>query len=121
MDRMRGNVDALAGQHLALDERLAFLNFEQQLPRPEENRFVLHVVVLQAQRMAGLDVQYLPHIACGLRPVQLVTPRLVDFSDAQESTGVSARRRAIARSRARFRVSGRERPPGAARACPSPE
>ena len=60
-------------------ERVSLLNLEEQLPRPEKDRLVLDVVVLQAERMAGLHVQHLAHIPLGLRPVQLVAPRLFDL------------------------------------------
>ncbi len=56
------------------------------LPEPEEKlslehvqRFVLHVVVLAAQRMAGLHMEDLPDIAIGSGPDQLVPPGLLDL------------------------------------------
>ena len=55
----------------------AFLDLEQHPSGPEEDRLVLLVVVLQAERVAGVDVNQLADVAIGLRPVQLVAPRLV--------------------------------------------
>ena len=51
---LRRDVDALAGQHLALDELAALLNLEQQLARVQVDRLVLEVVILQAQRWPAL-------------------------------------------------------------------
>ena len=88
VDRVRRDVNALARKHLALHQLLALLNFEEQLPRPQKNRLVLYVVVLQAERVPGLHVQHFSHIPFGDRPVQLVPPGLVDFSNAQASSDV---------------------------------
>ena len=41
------------------------------------NRLVLDLVILQAQRVAGLDVKDLANITVGLRPDELVSPRFV--------------------------------------------
>ena len=51
---------------------------EQHLPRPHEDRLVLAVVVLQAERVALVDVDLLADVAVGARPPQLVAPRLLD-------------------------------------------
>ena len=48
------------GQHLALLERFPFLNLEEQFAGPQKDRLVLHVVILQAQRVAGIHVQHFP-------------------------------------------------------------
>ena len=66
--------------HLALDQRVAFADLEQQPPRPEEDRFVLLVVILKAEGVAGVDVNQLADVPIGLRPVQLVAPRLLHSS-----------------------------------------
>jgi hypothetical protein len=76
--RFRRDVHALARAHLAPHQRLAFLNLEQQQAGLQVDRLVLQVVVLQAQRMAGVHVNELADVPVGLRPVQLVSPRLLD-------------------------------------------
>ena len=54
-----------------------FLDLEQHPAGPEEDRLVLLVVVLQAEGVPGVDVNQLADVPVGLRPVQLVAPRLV--------------------------------------------
>src|SRR5207247_3154253 len=71
------DVDRLARLHLTLDERVPFLDLEQHASRPEENRFVLLIVVLQAERVPRIDVYQLADVPLRLRPVQLVAPRLL--------------------------------------------
>src|SRR5262245_30933389 len=58
MNRLRCDVDALARLHLALLEPLAFalVDLEQQQPRMQVDRLVLQVVILEAERVAGVDV-----------------------------------------------------------------
>ena len=51
---------------------------ETQCAPQHVNRLVLHVVVLQGERMARLDVQDLAHVVIRLRPDQLMTPRLLN-------------------------------------------
>ena len=85
MHGFRRDVDAFAGKHLALHKALAFLNLEQQLAGVQVDRFVLHVVVLKAERVAGVHVNQLADIALGLGPVQLVAPGLLDATDLARS------------------------------------
>ena len=47
----------------------------------EVDRLVLEVVILQAERVPGVDVQNLADVALGLRPMKLVAPRLLDSRD----------------------------------------
>src|SRR5262249_55149539 len=74
------DVHALTGLHLAGLELAVLLNFEEELSRLQVDGLVLHVVVLEAQRVPGVDVDDLPHVAIGLRPMQLVAPRLFHSS-----------------------------------------
>src|SRR5437660_2339259 len=75
---LRRNVDRLALRHAALDQRLALLQPQDDLPREHVDRFVLLVVVLQGQHVARLDVQDLADVAVGAGPDDLVAPRLGD-------------------------------------------
>src|SRR5262245_14732948 len=77
----RRHVDAGAGAELELLELAVFLNLEEQLPAVDEDRFVLQVVILQAERVPFVDVNQLADIPIGLRPVELVAPRLLDARD----------------------------------------
>jgi hypothetical protein len=43
------------------------------------DRFILLIVVLKAERVAGVDVNHLADVALGLGPMQLITPGLIDF------------------------------------------
>ena len=65
------------GQHLALRQRAVHVDLEQHLARPEEDRLVLLIVVLQAEGVALVDVNQLADVPVRLRPVQLVAPRLL--------------------------------------------
>src|ERR1700731_3742782 len=78
MDGLRRDVHALARFHLARDTVVALLNLEEQAPRVKVDGLVLDVVVLQAQRVPRVDVDELPRVPVRLRPVKLVSPRLVD-------------------------------------------
>src|SRR5262249_35409964 len=64
--------------HLAARELAVFLDLEQQLARVQVDRLILQVVVLEAERVPLGDVNQLPDVAIGLRPVQLVAPGLLD-------------------------------------------
>ena len=57
---------------------VAFLNLEEQPARVQVDRLVLQVVILEAEGVAGVDVNQLADVAIRLRPVQLVAPRLLD-------------------------------------------
>src|SRR5688500_19263729 len=108
MDGFRRHVDALAGAELDLLEPVAAVDLVQQLARPHHHRFVLAVVVLQAEGVALVDVQDLADVAFGLRPVQLVAPGLLDARDlTHDSAIVSASMRrmtpsTVSTSRARM-------------------
>src|SRR5262245_31698989 len=79
MNRERRHVHRVAWSHLTfLQWAILRTNLEQHLPAVHVDRLVLPVVVLKAQRVSGVDVQHLPHIAIGFGPVELVTPRLLD-------------------------------------------
>src|SRR5262249_48196449 len=83
MNRLRRDVYALARLHLALLEPFAFalVDLEQHQPRMQVDRLVLQVVILEAERVAGVDVNQLAHVALGLGPVQLVAPGLLYSRD----------------------------------------
>src|SRR4029077_1662669 len=76
MDLFWGNVECLTGAHASLRHRLAPLNSQDDFARKDVNRFILLVVILQRQHLSRLDMENLPHIAVGLRPDDLVSPRL---------------------------------------------
>jgi hypothetical protein len=78
MDCLRRDVNRFAGLHLALDQLVPFLDLEEQPARGEINGFVFLIVILEAERVAGVDVNDLSDVAVGLRPVQLVPPGFVD-------------------------------------------
>src|SRR4051812_15976257 len=69
------HVDALARQHLPPGQLAGDLDFEQQLPGLQEDRLVLQVVVLEAQRVPFVDVNELADVPVRFRPVELVAPR----------------------------------------------
>ena len=75
---LRRDVHALAGRISRLTSFAALLNLEQQLPGVQVDRLVLQVVILEAERVAGVHVNQLAHVPIRLRPVQLVAPRLLD-------------------------------------------
>src|SRR6476661_2354221 len=75
MDGLRRDVDRLSWFNLALDEFVPFLDLEEHPAGGEVNGFVLLVVVLETERVAGLDVNDFSDVALGFRPVQFVTPR----------------------------------------------
>src|SRR6267378_5541480 len=84
--RERGHAVAQAGrdvERLARREDAPFQSVTlpglQLEPAGEEvDRLVLRAVVLQAERVAGADVEDLAHVALGVRPDQLVAPGLLD-------------------------------------------
>src|SRR6202040_713154 len=60
-----------------------FLSGLEAHPAGEDvHRLVLDLVVLQAERVPGLDVQDLPHVAIGPGPDQLMAPGLLDADGA---------------------------------------
>src|SRR5262249_20799595 len=61
----------------ALSQLAAFFDLEEQPAAVEKDRLVLEVVVLQAERVAFVDVNQLADVAVGLRPVELVAPRFL--------------------------------------------
>src|SRR2546425_170979 len=78
VDHLRLDVERLALAHRPLDQRVALLDAQQDLALQHVDRLVLLVVVLQAEHVAGLDVEDLADVAVGLRPDELVAPGLVD-------------------------------------------
>src|SRR5204863_7262091 len=67
--------------HLLLQHRFAGgAELELRPPLLDEPRLVLYPVELEAERLAGLHEQHLAHVVLGLRPNQLVPPRLVDLA-----------------------------------------
>src|SRR5207244_13343572 len=51
-------------------------NSQHDFARQDVMRFILLVVLLQRPHVSGLDMGNLPHVAVGLRPDDLVSPRL---------------------------------------------
>jgi hypothetical protein len=54
------------------------LDFHFEDAAQKANRFILHHVILIAQRLAPIDMENFPDIAVGVSPNELVTPRLID-------------------------------------------
>src|SRR5438309_8965025 len=77
MDLFGGNVECLAGAHAPLHHPLTLLNSQDDFAPQDVNRFVLLVVILQRQHVSGLGMANLPEVAVGLRPDDLVSPRLL--------------------------------------------
>src|SRR6266542_3698854 len=77
MDHLRLDVERLALRHEAFDQRVALLDPQHDLARQHVDRLVLPVVVLEGQDVPRLDVEDLPDVAVGLRPNQLMPPRLL--------------------------------------------
>ena len=76
--RRRCDVDRVARPHFGADQLAVDFPLEQHLAGPHEDRLVLLVVVLQAQRMALVDVDLLADVAIGARPPHFVAPGLLD-------------------------------------------
>src|SRR5713101_1612014 len=74
VDRLWRDVDALARLHLTLLQASALVDLEEQPARVQVDRLVLHVVILQAQRVARVDVNQLADVPLGLCPMELVAP-----------------------------------------------
>src|SRR5262249_17774503 len=78
VDRLRRHVHGLARLHLAPAQLSIHVRLEENSSRVQEDRLVLLVVVLQAQGVALVHVNELADVPVGLRPVELVAPRLLD-------------------------------------------
>jgi hypothetical protein len=74
MDRLGDDMDGVARLHLNLFQLAIDLDLIQHSARMQVDRFFLKVVILEAQRVTGVDVENLADIACGLGPMKLVTP-----------------------------------------------
>src|SRR5215470_417781 len=64
-----------------LELALLVLEHERHLAAREEDRFLLHAMVLEREPVARLDVQYLADVVSGLRPDELVAPGFLDALD----------------------------------------
>src|SRR4029450_11349419 len=74
MDGFWRDVNAFARVHLANHAMGPILNFKLQPAGVEVDRLILDVVILKAERVAGVHVNQLAHIPIGLRPVKLGAP-----------------------------------------------
>jgi hypothetical protein len=73
------DVKRLSGTQLAGGWRFTFGEaFEEEPPRENHDRFVLHAVILERERFARAHVKNLADVAICLGPDQLVAPGLVD-------------------------------------------
>src|SRR4030095_1078823 len=70
VNRLGRDVYALAGKHFTFRQPAALVNLEQQPAGVQVDRLVLDVVVLQAERMAGVDVDQFADVAIGLGPME---------------------------------------------------
>src|SRR5262249_283093 len=64
-----------------LELALLVLEHESHLAMRDEDRFLLHAMVLEREPVARLDVQYLADVVGGLRPDKLVAPGFLDALD----------------------------------------
>src|SRR5262249_7732058 len=64
-----------------LELALLVLEHESHLAVRDEDRFLLHAMVLEREPVARLDVQYLADVVGGLRPDELVAPGFLDALD----------------------------------------
>src|SRR6266536_5871500 len=74
----RLDVVAVARLHPVLAQPVALVEDEDELPRPEVDRLVLALVVLEREAVSRLDVQDLAHVTIRESPPQLVAPGLLD-------------------------------------------
>src|SRR6478672_2202618 len=85
MHRSRRYAEGLPG----LEPHVAHLAVEldpvDELPREEVDGLVLRVVILDRQRMSGVDVQDLAAVAIGERPDRFVSPGLRDVLDGDRT------------------------------------
>src|ERR1043166_7234784 len=78
MDHPRWDMHGLAFLQTPLLRLRAGAELDDRLSAKHVQRFVLHLVILAAQRVPRLDVEDLPHVALGAGPDQLVAPGLLD-------------------------------------------
>src|SRR5262249_50043214 len=64
-----------------LELALLVLEHERHLAARDEDRFLLHAMVLEREPLADLDVQDLADVVSGFRPDELVAPGLLDALD----------------------------------------
>src|SRR5207248_2615747 len=89
------DAEGVAGLEAHVLERLrALAHPVAQLAGEQVHRLVLPLVVLHGERVAGVDVQDLARVAVGLRPDDLVAPRLRHHTGldatAHHTTGAAA-------------------------------
>src|SRR5437667_233014 len=77
MDQFGLDMEGSPLPHAPLDQGIALLDAQDDLPREYVDRLVLLVVVLERQHVPGLDMKDLADVAVGPGPAYLVTPRLV--------------------------------------------
>src|SRR4029434_7598143 len=81
MDGLRQDMYGLARVHFELLQLTVDLDLVQKFAGMEIDRLFLPVVILQAQRMACVDVKDLADISLRLRPMKLVPPGLLHSRD----------------------------------------
>ena len=78
MLHQRHNMQALARRQTQLLLLAIFLNIQFKHASEQPNRLVLDVVKLVTQGFPFVDVQYLPDVAIGMSPNQLITPWFIN-------------------------------------------
>jgi len=81
MDQARRNVKRLTFAQRDFAAIAVVLDRQCQLAVDNVQRFLFHFVVLEAERLALVDVQDLSDVTLGLRKDQLVAPRFRDVRD----------------------------------------
>src|SRR5579862_2299074 len=89
MDGLWRDVRGVAWAHLAFCQSAVDVDLEENPARPDEDRLVLQIVVLQAEGVAFVDVDHLADVAIGFGPMELVSPGLLHFRHTHASISLT--------------------------------
>src|SRR5215831_20418659 len=103
MHRLRADVHRFTGQHLPLRKLPVDLDLEEQPAGLQEDRLVLQIVILEAERVAGLHVDQFADVSVRFGPVKLVSPGFVHTRNLTGHNITPLWRACRARSAARVR------------------